>query len=128
MHSPGVPHCETSCRFAIALAAERKINLVWFLSLQPKNDRSVVGRSGLRSRNLVDLATLQSGGELRREQKVIDADSTVVLKRLAEVVPECELAALPRMQRTEGINVAQAEISPIPLPRFRLEKRIVHPG
>ena len=47
------------------------------------------------SRSLIDLATLQSFGQSRREQKMVNSNAAVVLKGLSEVIPKCKLAALP---------------------------------
>ena len=50
-----------------------------------------------------------------------------MLEGLPEIIPECELAALPRMQGAKGIHVAKFEVSPIPLSRLWLKYRIVNP-
>ncbi|MDQ1692596.1 MAG: hypothetical protein QOH85_131 [Acidobacteriaceae bacterium] len=47
---------------------------------------------------LSDLATDEAGRRFRRQQEVVDADPSIVLECLAEVVPKGELTAFSRMQ------------------------------
>ena len=47
---------------------------------------------------------------------MINADSAIVLQGLPEIIPECELVALPGMQGAEGIDVAKTEVCPILIP------------
>jgi hypothetical protein len=76
---------------------------------------------------LIDLTCFHPRGKIRRQQKVVDADSSIVLECLAEVVPERELSGLSRMQGSESICVAQSEQGPIARTRFRLKQCIVNP-
>ena len=58
---------------------------------------------------------------------MVDSDSAIMFESLTEIIPECELITLPRMQGAKGIHVTETEVSPIPLSRLRLKQRIVDP-
>ena len=81
----------------------------------------MVGRFHLRTRAFVYLAAHHPRGELWRQQKVVNADFASVLESLTEIIPECDLATLSKMQGAESIRVAKPEICWVPLSRFWLK-------
>ena len=96
-------------------------------SAQGYDDGGVVRGLLLGTRPFVDLASLQAGSQRRGEQKVIDANAAIMFEGLPEVVPEGEEAALVRVQRTEGVGIAQFEQVAIVCPGLGLKERILDP-
>ena len=76
----------------------------------------------------VDGAGLEAGGEVGREKEVVDADAAVVLKGLAEVVPEGELAGFAGVEVAEGVGVAEVEEGAVGGAGFGLEEGVAEPG
>src|SRR5215469_7652834 len=91
-------------------------------------DRRVVRRPIERSWSFVYLATVQSLSQSRGQQKMIDSNAAVMLKGFSKVIPECELSALPRVQETKCIDIAEANVGAVALPRLGLKQGVVHPG
>ena len=58
---------------------------------------------------------------------MVDTNAAIVLERLPEIIPEGELAGLVRMQRSEGVGIAETEQRPVPCSRLRLEQRVTDP-
>lgn len=80
------------------------------------------------SRSSVDLATVQSVSQFRGKQKVIDSNAAIVLKGFSEIIPECKLSALPRVQEAKRIGIAKSDVGPVACPGLRLKQSVVHPG
>ena len=59
---------------------------------------------------------------------MIDADAAIVLKGLAEVVPEGELAGFAGVEVAEGVGVAEGEKGAVGGAGFGLEEGIAEPG
>src|ERR1700677_3731233 len=87
----------------------------------------MVGGLWLGPRSAINLAPLQPFGHLRGQQEMVDTNATIMFKRLSPIIPEGELAALVRMQRTERVRIAKSEQRPVACPRFRLKQRIMDP-
>ena len=68
-----------------------------FALIQFNDDGRVIGCLGQGTWAFVDLTTLQTGGQCRRQQKVIDADASIVLECQAKVVPKGELSGFAWM-------------------------------
>ena len=68
---------------------------------QLHDDRRVIGRPWLGSRPAIDLAALQTIGQLWRQEEMVDTNAAIVLERLPEIIPEGELAA-PRQDGANG--------------------------
>ncbi len=91
-------------------------------------DGGVVGGALLGAWGAIDGAGFESGGEVRREQEVVDADAAVVLEGLAEVVPEGELAGLVRVEMAEGVGVAESEEGAVGGAGLGLKEGVADPG
>jgi hypothetical protein len=59
---------------------------------------------------------------------MIDANTTIVVKRLPEIIPEGELSLETRMQRPKCVDVAKFENTAILGPWLGLKERITYPG
>ena len=94
---------------------------------QLQNDGRMIRRLWLCPRPLINHAALQAAGHIGRQQKMVDANASIMFERLPKVIPKSELAALARMQRPERVRVAETEQRPVPRPRLRLEERVMDP-
>ena len=59
---------------------------------------------------------------------MIDANTTIVFKRLPEIIPEGELSLETRMQRPKCVDVAKFEKTAILGAWLGLKERITYPG
>src|SRR6201984_3590360 len=91
------------------------------------NDRRVIRWLFFGSWALIDLTLLQPLSSIRRKQKVVDTNATVVFKGPPEVVPESVLASFARMERTECVDISQAEHRAVTGPRLRLKQCVMNP-
>jgi hypothetical protein len=91
------------------------------------NDGRVIRWFFFGSWALIDLTLLQPLSSIRRKQKVVDTNATVVFKGPPEIVPERVLASFARMERTECVDISQAEHRAVTGPRLRLKQCVVNP-
>ena len=65
---------------------------------QSQDNRSVVGRLLLRAGAFINFTRLNLAYQCWRKQEMVDSNTSVVLERLAKVIPESELPFLARVQ------------------------------